>query len=500
MQIQESNIPIDIQTSKLVDWLISRRHCTKTWPQQITVIREKINSAIQDMPEHKGITKLLVGTYINYFHCLQIIEILKETEADTKSMFGRYGSQRMKDWQEIVRLYEKDNVYLAEAAQILMRNVAYEIPGLKKGLARCEQIQNDCEKKEEDCAKNARDFREKYLVLCQQMGIEGKSIKKEIGQLLAQLPQLYNEVAAQVKLISGACQYYQSFTKHTIGNHDITIVPLIQYIIEHGNTTVYEWRYGEPPLKIEEPSFVVADDPEPESGDTIDFGDAEIDFGGDIELETGDIDWGQIDMLNDAHEAVIDFSVTDDAGIIVQEDGVEGGIAKDNEALTLLDYHKTRNSFIDDILELEAFLRHRHQEIISSSNRSQYGFSLSQTDSTDEISREQLEVMISQVASVFNSISEVKLKHLSLIRESPRYVDRLAGSLQQQLKFAEKMEKNQAATVEKRKAAGAEQKRFHPLIKKLIEKTKELQGNIEENISKKYNGRPVHITGGVASL
>ena len=57
-------------------------------------------------------------------------------------MFGRYGSQRMKDWLEIVRLYEQDNVYLAEAAQILMRNVAYEIPGLKKALARCEQIQN----------------------------------------------------------------------------------------------------------------------------------------------------------------------------------------------------------------------------------------------------------------------------------------------------------------------------------------------------------------------
>ena len=37
---------------------------------------------------------------INYFHCTQIVEILKETEADTKSIFGRYGSQRMKDWQE----------------------------------------------------------------------------------------------------------------------------------------------------------------------------------------------------------------------------------------------------------------------------------------------------------------------------------------------------------------------------------------------------------------
>lgn len=36
---------------------------------------------------------------INYYHCQQIIEILKETEADTRSLFGRYGSQRMKDWQ-----------------------------------------------------------------------------------------------------------------------------------------------------------------------------------------------------------------------------------------------------------------------------------------------------------------------------------------------------------------------------------------------------------------
>lgn len=500
MQLQENNIPIDIQTSKLLDWLISRRHCTKTWPQQITVIRERINSAIQDMPEHKGITKLLTGTYINYFHCLQIIEILKETEADTKSMFGRYGSQRMKDWQEVVRLYEKDNIYLAEAAQILMRNVAYEIPGLKKGLARCEQIQNDCEKKEEDCAKNARDFREKYLVLCQQLGIEGKSIKKEIGQLLTQLPQLYNNVAEQVKLLNKASQYYQSFTKRTISDDDITVLPLVQYIADHGNTTVYEWRYGEPPLKIEEPSFVIEDDTEITSADSIDFGDSEIDFGGDVELETGDIDWGQIDMLPDAHEAVIDFSITDDTGIIIQEDGVEGGVAKDNEALTLLDYHKTRNSFIDDIIELEAFLRQRYQEVISSANRTQYGFSLSQADSSDDVSKEQLEVMITQVANVFNSINEVKLKHLSLIRESPRYVDRLASSLQQQLKFAEKMENNQAATVEKRKAAASEQKRFHPLIKKLIEKTKELQANIEESISKKYNNRPVHITGSIASL
>lgn len=78
---------------------------------------------------------------INYFHCLQIVEILKETEADTKNVFGRYGSQRMKDWQEVVWLYEKDNLYLAEAAHLLISNVKYEVPNLKKHIAKCHQNQ-----------------------------------------------------------------------------------------------------------------------------------------------------------------------------------------------------------------------------------------------------------------------------------------------------------------------------------------------------------------------
>jgi hypothetical protein len=83
--------------------------------------------------------EIILLTDINYFYCIKIVEILKETEADTKNLFGRYGSQRMKDWQEILRLYEKDNVYLAEAAQMLMRNVNYEIPNIKKQMQKLEQ-------------------------------------------------------------------------------------------------------------------------------------------------------------------------------------------------------------------------------------------------------------------------------------------------------------------------------------------------------------------------
>ncbi|KFP29196.1 CDK5 regulatory subunit-associated protein 3, partial [Colius striatus] len=81
----------------------------------VLAIRQKIDAAIQDMPENEEIKQLLDGAYLHYFHCLRIVEILKGTEASTKNLFGRYSSQRMKDWQEIVALYEKDNTYLGKA-------------------------------------------------------------------------------------------------------------------------------------------------------------------------------------------------------------------------------------------------------------------------------------------------------------------------------------------------------------------------------------------------
>lgn len=69
------------------------------------------------------------------------MDLLKGTEASTKNIFGRYSSQRMKDWQEIIALYEKDNTYLVELSSLLVRNVNYEIPSLKKQIAKCQQLQ-----------------------------------------------------------------------------------------------------------------------------------------------------------------------------------------------------------------------------------------------------------------------------------------------------------------------------------------------------------------------
>ncbi|CAM9205377.1 unnamed protein product, partial [Lampetra planeri] len=153
-------------------WLVDRRHCNLKWQSVVKVIREKINAAMQDMPENEEIKQLLSGSYIHYFHCLRIVEILKGTEASSKNIFGRYSSQRMKDWQEIVSLYETDNVYLAEVASLLSRNVSYEGPALRKQVAKAQQLQQELSRKEVECQSCAADLRERYYTACKQYGIK----------------------------------------------------------------------------------------------------------------------------------------------------------------------------------------------------------------------------------------------------------------------------------------------------------------------------------------
>lgn len=60
--LQEADIPIDIHTLKLQDWLVSRRIVPKTIQKNIKEIRTKISNALQDMPANDQLIKLLSGT------------------------------------------------------------------------------------------------------------------------------------------------------------------------------------------------------------------------------------------------------------------------------------------------------------------------------------------------------------------------------------------------------------------------------------------------------
>ncbi|CAF0738206.1 unnamed protein product [Rotaria sordida] len=56
---------IDIHLTKLVDWLVDRRYCSKDWNERSGVIRANIQQAILDIPQHDQIKILLASLSIN---------------------------------------------------------------------------------------------------------------------------------------------------------------------------------------------------------------------------------------------------------------------------------------------------------------------------------------------------------------------------------------------------------------------------------------------------
>lgn len=511
--MDEQNIHIDINTNKLLEWLISRRHISKDWHANIIKVREKINNAIQDMPVHDGIVKLLSGQHINYFHCLRIVDILKETEADTKNLFGRYGSQRMKDWQDILQTYQKENLYLAESAQILMRNVSYEVPGLRKQIAKLEQTQIECEKKIKDYTKAENLVQSEFNTSCKQLGIDGKKIKKELVNMLDELPQIYKNAAETIQMVKPALELYSAFVKFHASQEREDTLTLLKYLIKNGNTTTYEYTYEEKPVSIEEPPLKIEidDSDEEKTSEEIDFGD-DIDFG-DVNTESnidfavtpmseGDIDWGTLNTIEDDFEIVdhVDLDINlEESGIVVEKSGLDGGVAKGNDAYSILDNPRTQDLISNDLMELKAFLNMRLYEMSGESDL----LSMSQIDAPTILQMQTLESVTSMndcVTVALNELINKRMQHLHNIKHSARYVDLLAASLRQKLSAIQRIKESKRLVEEKIGDAQVEITKLQPVITTIIKNTKVLQKEIEEDISKKYKGRSVNIVGGVNTM
>ncbi|XP_022050258.1 CDK5 regulatory subunit-associated protein 3 [Acanthochromis polyacanthus] len=495
------NLPIDIQTSKLLDWLLDRRHCNLKWQTAIKAIREKINAAIQDMPENQEIKQLLSGSYIHYFHCRRIVEILKGTEASSKNIFGRYSSQRMKDWQEIVSLYEADNVYLAEVASLLSRNVSYEGPALRKQLAKAQQLQQELSRREVECQSSAADLRERYYAACKQYGIRGENVPRELQALVKDLPAVLDEVGKDAAKLEEQIQLYAAFTNF-VCDWSEPVLPMLTFAQKKGNTTFYQWRTGKVPTVVERPVVEEAP-PDAAADDTIDWGDfgkgadtlssgivAEegIDWGISLEPNAedpaaGGIDWG------DGEPAPIEIEIVD-----VGTDCPDG-VARGEDALSVLENPQSRSQFIDELMELEVFLTQRISEMgeegdIVAMSQFQLAPSVIQSQT-----RQHVQENLSQVQDLLGRLTSLRMQHLFMIQASPRYVERVSEVLRQKLKQADILVLKGATMAEKRQEALEEQSRLEPRVDLLAGCTRELQKLIETDISKRYHNRPVNLMG-----
>ncbi|XP_033840433.1 CDK5 regulatory subunit-associated protein 3 isoform X2 [Periophthalmus magnuspinnatus] len=495
------NLPIDIQTSKLLDWLVDRRHCNLKWQSAIKVIREKINAAIQDMPENEEIKSLLSGSYIHYFHCMRIVEILRKTEASSKNIFGRYSSQRMKDWQEIVTLYEVDSVYLAELASLLSRNVSYEGPALRKQIAKAQQLQQELSRREVECQSSAADLRERYYAACKQYGITGENVARELQALVKDLPAVLDEVGRDAAKLEEQIKLYTAFANF-VCEWSEPVLPMLTFVQKRGNTTFYEWRMGKVPKAVERPVVEEAT-LETVTDGTIDWGDfgTSSDTQGlnhGIQVEEG-IDWGISLESGDADPSGIEWGDSEPAPIEIEvvDAGTDcpDGVARGEDALSILENPLSRNQFIDELMELEVFLMQRLTEMseegdVVAMSQFQLAPSVIQGQTSEHV-----QVMLTEVRGILGQLTTLRMQHLFMILASPRYVERVTEMLRQKLKQADVLVLKSAAMAERRQETLEEQSRLEPRVDLLMGCTKELQKLIEADISKRYHNRPVNLMG-----
>jgi len=138
----------------------------------------------------------------------------------------------MKDWQDIVKIYEKDNLFLAEAASRLARNVNYEVPFLKKQAAKCLQMEQEAERKQADALKSATTMRTEYAAQCKLLGVSGKHLKKELRQLATQLPELLKIAAKLAANTLPAQQHYSRTAASMLDREEQSMTPLLAKISE----------------------------------------------------------------------------------------------------------------------------------------------------------------------------------------------------------------------------------------------------------------------------
>ncbi|XP_053553450.1 CDK5 regulatory subunit-associated protein 3 isoform X2 [Bombina bombina] len=456
------------------------------------------------MPEHEGIRNLLSGTYINYFHCLKIVDILKNTEAATKNLFGRYSSQRMKDWQEIISLYQTDHTYLAECASLFVRNVTYEIPALKKQMSRCQQLVAESERRVDECLKGAAEQREQYFASCKNYRIAGEDIRRELLYLVRDVPSLLRQIGADAAGLLSAVNLYQACVSFVCDSSPEHELPLLRHIQQHGDTTVYEWRTGEAPEKIERLEIEEQDLHSTEVGD-IDWGDISVQAEatpaeGMDGLTAGDIEWD----ITVEPEGVEADGINWDSGdtcptetITVLEAGthVPPGVARGSDALTVLENPDTRNQFVDELMELELFLS---QWLLSLEGDTDI-VAVTQFQTAPPIlqglTQKPVLAMLASVKDLIGRLTDVRMRHLFLILASPRYVDRVTDLLRQRLRQAELLEQKSEAWRERGRTAQEERETMEPRLALLQERSKELQQQVEADISKRYSNRPVKLIG-----
>lgn len=240
----EPDLPIDIHCDKIIEWLESRGKLTKQkWQEDIKALRIKMEEASSDLPD--TIKPIVKGSGVTYFTIVKVLGMLvkakTESGANVKNIFGSYSDATLKTWDDLIKQYKKNNIYLGEAGRQMIRNMHNEIPTLRKTLETNDRQIKDLRRKIAESKANSKKAQEKYLQDCANLSIDTSQNKDTRTQLTASLSQLSSFLvdlhsAIHSTELGAVIDFYKEFVKYTlskskpdmdIATHSNTLLPVL---------------------------------------------------------------------------------------------------------------------------------------------------------------------------------------------------------------------------------------------------------------------------------
>lgn len=252
------------------------------------------------------------------------------------------------------------------------------------------------------------------------------------------------------------------------------------------------------PLTVEEPSLINLEEETPEETPGEISLDLDLDLDLDPSTEAGEaeINWGDVDM-DTTEDTNVDWSAVDDdlsSQIVIETSGTEGGSAVGQEAYSLLDNKRLRNLILDELSELSTFCQLKSIEISSQEK------SFILNDSLGQDTEGNWHQLHQDVEEISSKLTSGQLGLLHQVKTSSTFVIRLVSEMEHKLAMNRRLECKVGEIDVKRQDCLGEAQHLQKSCQLVLEKTKLLQRQLEDDISARYNKRKVNILGGVQSL
>ncbi|KAL7194273.1 hypothetical protein ACSBR1_034648 [Camellia fascicularis] len=565
MQNQDDirTLPIDIALAGLGEWLVDRKRVPFDWRKRLAPVRAKISAAFSSLPKDiDPYFQTLDPEGIGYLEAKQIYGILLKLTPESRNIFGRL-SGAAGVWESIVQSFEKDHIYLGEAAQIMVQNVNYEIPYQKKQVQRTQQQLAELERKEADIKRNAALSAAKFAEACQELGLQGINVRSELLETAKKsLPSTFKRIleVSSGDSVPQAIEFYSNFVRDVHTEKDKTsgtVLPNLRDIIE--NPPSLNVSVGSEVLdtvnveaRLDESNYVTG-----EMGVVADI----IDW--DITVDNSQIDWdiGTVEetedtgnglgpyeivnaneflqnsplnddgvepdetLLNKKEDVVVpevsvseiswDISVENPQVHVIEDTGLSSAVLESHTSIpnivtetqeiaqqrSQLLETEYRNKILDDLFEIKAFLNQWLTELTNNETLSlQHQVQAVAPLVLQQYSSDTIQKMLSDVSLAISSLTNRKTRDQIMILNSKRFLDRLVSTLEEKKHHQVKLKEGLKDLSAKRMELQNSLTSLWPKQEAALAKTRELKKLCESTLSSMFDGRPVHIIGEINSL